>query len=58
MSKYRVNVSRIAYGNLDIDVEAANEREALRIAEEEAGNHLFNEHTSEYQAQGATEIGA
>ena len=58
MSKYRVNVCRIAYSNLDIEVEAKNPIEAEKKAEQEAGNHLFpNEHTSEYDAQGCHEIG-
>jgi hypothetical protein len=54
---YRVNVCRIAYGNLDIEVPAHNAREAKRDAEVEAANHVFTEHTSEYQAQSVTRIG-
>lgn len=53
MPKYRVNVCRIAYGNLDIEVEAKNEKEAMSKAEDKAGNYEFTEHTSEYKAQGA-----
>jgi hypothetical protein len=54
--KYRVNVCRIAYGNQDIEVVADNARKAKRLAEEEAANHVFTEHTSEYQAQSVTRI--
>jgi len=54
--KYRVNVCRIAYGNLDIEVIGRNAREAKRDAEDEAGNHVFTEHTSEYKAQSVTRL--
>jgi hypothetical protein len=54
MPKYKVNVCRIAYGNLDIEVEAKNTKEAMRKAEDKAGDYLFTEHTSKYEAQGAT----
>lgn len=56
MPKYRVDVNRTGYGNLNIEVSAKNEREALRKAEADAGNHVFSEHTSEYAAQGVTRI--
>jgi hypothetical protein len=52
MPKYRVNVCRIAYGNLDIEVEAKNKKEAMSKAEDKAGSYEFTEHTSEYKAQG------
>jgi len=51
LKKYRVNVCRIAYGNLDIEVEARNARAAERLAEADAGNHSFTEHTAEYRTQ-------
>ena len=56
LKKYRVNVCRIAYGNLDIEVMAPNKKLAQRSAEESAGNYSFTEHTSEYQAQSVMEI--
>jgi len=31
-------------------------RRTLRKAEDEAGNYSFSEHTSEYEAQGASKI--
>ena len=56
MPRYRVNVCRIAYGNLDIEIEADNEKEAMQKAENKAGDYSFTEHTSKYEAQGATQI--
>jgi hypothetical protein len=53
--RYKVNVCRIAYSNLDIEVWATSQKDALRKAEAQAGNHVFpNEHSSEYEAQGAS----
>ena len=52
MPKYRINVCRIAYGNRDIEVTARNLEAATKKAEDTAGNYLFNEHTSKYEAQG------
>lgn len=57
MPKYRVNVCRTAYGNLDFVVDdAKNPTQAMRIAEREAPNHDFTEHTSEYEAQGCLKL--
>jgi len=52
--KYKVNVTRIGYANLDIEVEASSLEEAEEKALDEAGNHLFTEHHSEYEAQGVS----
>jgi hypothetical protein len=57
MPKYCVHVCRIAYSHLDIEVEATEEKAAMRKAENIAGDHPFPaEKTSEYQAQSATRI--
>jgi len=57
MPKFNVDVCRIAYQHMTIQVEAKDEEHAKRKAEDEAGNYLFpTENHSEYQAQGATEI--
>jgi len=56
MPKYSVNVCRIAYGNRDIEVTAPNKRAAVKKAESVAGDFLFSEHSSEYEAQTATLI--
>lgn len=55
MAKYIVNVCRIAYGNLDIEVEANSPEQAEEKALNEAGNHLFSEHSSEYEAMSVSE---
>ncbi len=49
MNKYVVNVLRIGYGSLDLEVEADNEDEAVEIALDNAGNELFSENHSEYE---------
>jgi hypothetical protein len=54
--KYSVDVTRIGYGNIRIAVHARGASEAMRFAEDMAGNYDFTEHTAEYQAQGATLI--
>lgn len=54
--KYKVHVCRIAYGHLDIEVEARNASDACRMAEEEAGNYCFTENSSKYEAQSAVEV--
>ena len=49
MSKYIVTVNRIAYGEIDIEVEAANEDEAKERALDHAPSESFSEHSSEYE---------
>jgi hypothetical protein len=57
MPKYKVHICRIAYQHLDIEVEAPNALNAMRKAEDEAGNHEFpTENTSKYEAQGCTKV--
>ena len=53
--KYTVSVTRIGYAHLDIEVEASSPEEAEQKALDEAGNHLFSEHSSDYEAHGVTE---
>ena len=50
MNKYVVNVLRIGYGSLDLEIEADNEDEAVEIALDNAGNESFSEHHSEYES--------
>ena len=50
MTKYVVNVCRIGYGSLDLDVEADNEDQAVDIALDNAGGESFAEDYSEYEA--------
>ena len=57
MEKYIVNICRIAYSNLDIEVEAINQVEAERWALDNAGSYDFPiEHTSEYQLNSTTKV--
>ena len=49
MNKYVVNVCRIGYGHLDLEVEADSENEAMEIALDNAGNESFVENQSEYE---------
>ena len=44
-----VPVCRIGYAHTTIEVEAATEAEALRLADDMAGGISFSEHTSEYK---------
>jgi hypothetical protein len=53
--RYKVSVTRIGYANLEVEVEAENPEDAERKALDTAGNHLFSEHSSEYEAQGVSE---
>lgn len=53
--KYKVNMTRIGYANLDIEVEAATLEEAKELALDKAGDQLFSEHESEYEVLGVQE---
>jgi hypothetical protein len=48
MPNYYVDVFRTGYALLTLLVEADSEENAKEKALEEAGNHFYNEHTSEY----------
>jgi hypothetical protein len=50
--KYVVSVTRIGYACSDFVVEAENVQEAQNLALEAAANHLFSEHSSEYEVSG------
>ena len=45
---YEVLVSRISYASRNITVEATSEKEAKKLATEEAGNFEFSEHDADY----------
>jgi acyl-CoA hydrolase len=51
MAKFNVNVVRIGYASMDIEVEADTEELAKEKALDAAGNLLFSEHSSEYEAE-------
>ncbi|MDP2692736.1 MAG: hypothetical protein Q8O88_03810 [bacterium] len=54
--KYVVAVCRTAYAFRDIEVEAQNETEAMKLALEDAGNHEFSEKNADYTTEGLREI--
>lgn len=47
--KFKVNVIRIGYASKEIEVEAETAESAKEKALDEAGNHLYSEHTSDYE---------
>lgn len=48
--KHNIEVTRIGIGSLSIEVEADTHEEAVELALDEAGDHSFKEHESEYIA--------
>lgn len=48
MAKYQIEVCRIGYAHATIEVEASSLEEARNLALEDAPNHDFNEHDSDY----------
>jgi len=56
MPKFSVNVVRIGYASMDIEVEADTEELAMDKALDTAGNHLFSEHSSEYEAESVVRV--
>jgi len=56
MPKYKVTIIRTGYASLDIEMEAETQIEAEDKALEDAGNHLFSEHSSEYSIDGSLEV--
>lgn len=51
--EFTVSITRVAYANRNITVKAKTRKEAEEMAIDEAGEHEFNEHTSEYTSGGA-----
>ncbi len=50
MEKHNVEVTRIGYGTLTIEVEAESKEKAIELALDEAGDHAFKDHSSDYVA--------
>lgn len=55
MPVFKVSVSRTGYGYSTFEVEAKDSTEAKEKALEEAGDHDYSEHSSEYNVEGITE---
>ena len=56
MPKWIVDVSRIAYANREITVDADTAKEAENLAMDMAGGLEFTEHTSEYETIGCVPL--
>ncbi len=57
LPKWSVNVCRTGFGHATFEVHAATEKEALLAADDEAGDHIFSENSSEYSfPNGATQL--
>lgn len=52
---YEVLVSRISYASRNIEVEAADAKEAKRMALDKAGDFEFSEHDADYVSDGVIE---
>lgn len=48
LQTFDVEVTRIGYGTRNVMVKARTIEEAENLADEDAGNHLYDEHASEY----------
>ena len=51
MKKYTVKVCRTGYGFAEIEVKAQSHIEAEEIANECAGDYLYNEKSADYEVQ-------
>jgi hypothetical protein len=56
MPKFNVNVVRIGYASMYVEVEADTEELAKDKALDTAGNHLFSEHSFEYEAESVVRV--
>ena len=45
---FEIDVTRVGFGHHTISVQASSLKEAQELALDQAGNHLYNEHNSEY----------
>lgn len=48
MQEFEVEVTRVGYGNRTFRLSARTEGDARDIADDDAGNHLYPEHASDY----------
>ena len=56
MRLFEINVCRIGYGHASFTVHGRNKKHAEERAFEEAGNHSYSEHSSEYKIDSTVEI--
>lgn len=48
MQEFEATVTRVSYGNRTVRLSARTADEARDIANDDAGNHLYSEHASDY----------
>ena len=56
MAKFKVEVIRTAYAVKHIEIEADSVEDAYEQALDEAGSHLFSEHTANYEIESVIKI--
>lgn len=49
MAEFEVTVTRVGYGSRTVRLSARTAEEAQEIAEDDAGNHSYSEHHSDYE---------
>lgn len=49
--EFEVSVTRIGYSVRTFRISARTEEDAIDMADDDAGNHLYSEHCSEYQVE-------
>ena len=49
--EFEASVTRIGYGVRTFRLSARTEEDAIDMADDDAGNHLYSEHCSEYQVE-------
>jgi len=55
LKTYLVEVLRTGYSCRTLEIQAENEEQAASLAEDEAGNYEYSEHTSEYEIESVRE---
>jgi len=51
--EFEVQVTRVGYGNRTFRLSAKTEAEAIHMADDDAGNHTYSEHASDYLIEAA-----
>jgi hypothetical protein len=56
MKKFEVDVTRLAYSNRTLSVEAESEEEAYQVALSMAGDYDYSESSSEYEVMDVRQL--
>ena len=51
--EFEVNVTRVGYGTRSVRLSAKTEQDAIEMADDDAGNHTYSEHASDYVIEAA-----